>query len=240
MRRPPKLDEALEEVRRQIEAVVREEQMRDQLTGLANRLAMSERLQSAIEGGSPFWCAFIEIDYFKRINDKFGYDVADGLLLKVAKRLEHFDDYVPETLPIRTHGDEFYLLGTTSASNTAERIAAALESMRGEIAGVVVPTANGDMSCTVSIGWLTSDDGGEAVLTERTVVGMLEAAVGAAKTSGRNRTLRYTTEVAKQQRRSVRDDCGECRASFTVDIPSDTAAKEALFCPNCGHRHPRP
>lgn len=194
MPRPAKLDAALDEVRRQIEAVVREEQMRDQLTELGNRLALSERLQSVFEDGSPFWCALIEVDYFKRINDRYTYEVADTLLQKIAGRLRKFE----------------------------------------------VPTDSEDMTCTVSIGWLTSEDGGDETLTERTVLGMLEAAVGAAKTRGRNCTVRYTPAVEKQQRNSVRDDCGSCHASFTVEIPPDTAATGALFCPNCGDRRPRP
>ncbi|MGC4067957.1 MAG: GGDEF domain-containing protein [Polyangiaceae bacterium] len=74
------LDAALDELRRQIEALVREEQLRDQLTGLGNAQALSETLKTALESDVSFWLAFLDVDYFKRINDKYGYQLADGLL----------------------------------------------------------------------------------------------------------------------------------------------------------------
>lgn len=238
MSRSPKLDEALDEVRRQIEALVREEQLRDQLTGLANSLALSEWLESATEGGEAYWCALVEVDYFKRINDRFTYALADELLKRIAKRLEAFEDYVPRTLPVRAHGDEFYLVGRLVGP--PEVIEEALDRVRGEIGSVQVPTERGSMQCTVSIGWMTTADGGPEVVTARSVLQMVEAAAAAAKIGGRNRVIRYTPEVKKSRRASLRDDCSACRASFTVEIPTDTTHNGPLRCPNCGGELPRP
>lgn len=235
-----KLDAALQELRRQVEAVVREEQLRDQLTGLVNGLALSELLQSIIESNQAFWCAFVEVDFFKRINDQFSYQVADGLLQKIAKRLEAFEDYIPGTVPVRAHGDEFYLFGQLNDDGIEEKIHAALDRVREEISGISVPTEHGEMRCTVSVGWLTSRDAGDEVLTERLVLRHLEAAVGAANIQGRDRIVRYSPEVRKAQRRSVRDDCASCNASFTVEIPTDTDQTGELYCPNCGATRPRP
>ena len=165
-----KLDAALDVLRREVEAVVREEQIRDQLTGLPNGFALSELLQSRIESNQEFWCAFVEVDYFKRINDQFSYEVADGLLQKIAKRLKAFEDYISGTIPIRAHGDEFYLFGPLTGEGIEERIHAALDRVREEISGISVPTEHGEMRCTVSVGWLTSRDGGDDVLTERLVL----------------------------------------------------------------------
>lgn len=238
--RRAKIDDALDEVRRQIEAVVREEQIRDQLTGLANGLALSEALQSAIERNHQFWCALVEVDYFKRLNDRFSYAVADGLLLKIAKRLEGFDDYMVATLPVRAHGDEFYLFGQLGDTELESRVGPSLDRLREEIAGMRVPTQTGDMNCTVSIGWMTSSDAGETVLTERATLRMVEAATASAKMAGRNRVVRYSTAVEKAQRNSLRDDCLACGASFTVDVPLDTPHQGDLRCPNCGATRPRP
>lgn len=235
-----KIDEALRELRLRIEAVVREEQLRDQLTGLGNDLALSEAMKSAIETGAEFWCALVEVDYFKRLNDKFTYAVADGLLRKIAKRLEAFEDYVAGTVPVRAHGDEFYLFGKLAGADAPDQIRQAIERVREEIAGVRVGTVLGDMSCTVSIGWMTSADGGEEVLTERAVRQMVESATAAAKVRGRNCSVRYQADMVKLQRQSVRDDCAGCGASFTVEIPRDTTHSGELKCPNCGASRPRP
>lgn len=235
-----KLDAALQELRRQVEALVREEQLRDQLTGLANGQALSELLTSALESAEGFWCALVEIDYFKRINDEFTYEVADGLLQKIAKRLCAFEDYVNGTVPIRAHGDEFYLFGHGYVRESAPRIGEALDRIREELSCIHIPTERGDMACTVSIGWMTTDDGGEGVLTERAVLRMVEAAAGAAKVQGRNRVVRYSPAVEKMQRLSLRDDCPQCHASFTVEIPLHTTHTGDLRCPNCGAPRPRP
>ena len=239
MNRPSKLDEALAELRRQVEAVVREEQLRDQLTGLANGLALSEWLQSATENAERYWCALVEVDHFKRISDRFTYAVADGLLTRIAARLKAFNDYVTGTLPIRAHGDEFYLVGRLPSPDTTV-IGEALDRVRDEIAGIRIATEAGDMRCTVSVGWMTADDGGDAVVTERAVMQMVEAATAAAKMLGRNRVVRYSQEIAKKQRSSVRDDCAACLASFTVEIPTDTVHRGPLCCPNCGAGRERP
>lgn len=229
-----KLDAALDELRRQVEAVVREEQLRDQLTGLGNAHALSETLKNALDSDGTFWLAFVEVDYFKRINDKYGYQLADGLLQKIAKRLGTFDDYLPGTIPIRAHGDEFYLFGRITPALNDHELHEALDRVRSEIAGISVMTAQGAMRATVSVGWMTSTDGGDEVLTERAVMHRVEAAVSAAKVSGRNRVVRYSPEVEKAQRRSIRDDCSNCRASFTVEVPVDSPHTGSLYCPNCG------
>lgn len=237
-----KLDEALEALRYQVQAIVREEQLRDQLTGLANGQALSELLRDAIENGDNYWLAFVEVDYFKRINDKFTYELADGLLQRIGRHLEDFSEGVSDVLPIRAHGDEFYLLGRwdTSDPGLASHIAHSLDQLRAQIAAISLQTDKGNMSCTVSVGWMTTGDGGDQALTERATMRMVEAAVGAAKIQGRNRVVRYSRDVEKLERRSLRDDCKACSASFTVEIPVNTPHAGPLLCPNCGAPHPRP
>ncbi len=239
--RRPNLDDALAEVRRQIEAVVRAEQIYDQLTGLGNALALSEALKTAIEDNAKLWCALIEVDYFKRVNDKFTYAVADSLLQAIAKRLGTFDDSIPETLAFRAHGDEFYLFGRRSDATSDSRIGERLDLVRREIAEIRLSTASGPMSCTVSIGWMSIDDAGdEEVLGERAILRMVEAATSAAKIRGRNQLVRYSPEVEKSQRRSFRDDCAACQATFTVEVPVESPHVGDLHCPNCGGTRPRP
>ncbi|MDX2056107.1 MAG: GGDEF domain-containing protein [Polyangiaceae bacterium] len=235
-----KLEAALGELQRQIEALVREEQLRDRLTGLGNDQALAESLRNALERGEPFWFAFIEVDYFKRVNDKFGYELADGLLQKIGKRLAAFEDYIASTMPIRAHGDEFYLLGPKGPNVVEGSIHDALQRLRAEIEGIAVSTEHGTMSCTVSIGWMTSDDTGDEILTHRVAMRMLEATVGTAKIQGRNCVIRYSPDVEKAQRRSIRDDCRECNSSFTLEVPLGSPHQGELFCPNCGARIERP
>ena len=84
----------------------------DVLTGLPNRLNLYNYLQrlihDAIRSSERFAVIFIDLDYFKHINDTLGHDVGDGLLQQVAECLKvhvRFSDLVA-----RLGGDEFVLV----------------------------------------------------------------------------------------------------------------------------------
>lgn len=83
----------------------------DYLTGLPNRYAFEQYLQSTIETyqsvekGVPFALLFIDLNDFKMINDRFGHDAGDQVLIEVALRLKtnlRQNDFVA-----RYAGDEF-------------------------------------------------------------------------------------------------------------------------------------
>ena len=65
----------------------------DSLTGLANREAFMLRLRQKIAQASAsphparFAVLFIDLNRFKQINDRFGHDVGDQVLIEIAKRL---------------------------------------------------------------------------------------------------------------------------------------------------------
>jgi diguanylate cyclase (GGDEF)-like protein len=232
-----RIDDALAKLRKEIEDVVRVEQMTDQLTGLSNNVALSEWLQRAIEDNATFWCAMIEVDYFKRVNDKHGYANADLLLKKIGVRLQLVEDYMGTVLAVRAHGDEFFIAGLLGADPIE-----ALNRVREEIAAIRIPVESSQsMACTVSVGWVASTDAGEeVVVTASEVMRMVESAVAAAKLRGRNCVVRYDPSMKKQLRNSVRVDCPRCGSSFVVDVPVDDTHKDKLFCPNCGERMARP
>jgi diguanylate cyclase (GGDEF)-like protein/PAS domain S-box-containing protein len=87
-------------------------QMRDPATGLANRLALMDRLRQTLVGleRQPGRVAllFLDIDGFKQINDTYGHLIGDAVLAQIAKRLtgvsRRFDTVA------RYGGDEFVLL----------------------------------------------------------------------------------------------------------------------------------
>jgi len=86
----------------------------DYLTGLPNRYALEQYLQTTIEehqsqeNGTPFALLFIDLNDFKLINDQFGHDVGDQALIEIALRLRtHIrnNDFVA-----RYAGDEFIIV----------------------------------------------------------------------------------------------------------------------------------
>ncbi len=84
----------------------------DALTGLPNRILLADRLELALlhtdRMGNILAVAYLDLDYFKPINDRFGHTMGDKLLIEVASRLKaclRADDTVA-----RLGGDEFILL----------------------------------------------------------------------------------------------------------------------------------
>lgn len=59
----------------------------DALTGLLNKASISDKLQAAIDAGEPAGVVFIDLDRFKPVNDRFGHDVGDKILVRVAEAL---------------------------------------------------------------------------------------------------------------------------------------------------------
>jgi diguanylate cyclase (GGDEF)-like protein/PAS domain S-box-containing protein len=94
-----------------------EEQLRqfahfDQLTGLANRHAMKERLASLLaDGARQISIALVDLDGFKEVNDTLGHSTGDRLLMQVAGRLRStVASLAPEALACRLGGDEFVVV----------------------------------------------------------------------------------------------------------------------------------
>lgn len=100
----------------------------DPLTGLPNRLRLSQQLQTAIaetSGDKQMAVVLLDLDGFKPVNDSYGHAAGDRVLIEVAKRLTasvRGDDMVA-----RLGGDEFVVLLTDikdeeGCRNTLERL----------------------------------------------------------------------------------------------------------------------
>jgi diguanylate cyclase (GGDEF)-like protein len=236
------IEEALEALRSAVGRVVREEQLRDQLTGLGNDQALTEWIKGAIEQQDPFWTAFLEVDRFKEINDRYGYTNADTLLQKIAEQLSNAASYFPSGIvAFRAHGDEFYLVGrhlpdedVADTESALNHIRESVGRMRVKVRGVDAP-----MSCTISVGWTTSADGAHE--GERGLRHNLELATSAAKLRGRNQVVRFNASLSKNDVVSLRSDCSACHSSYSVSIPRSALTEAAtLHCPNCGQTSERP
>jgi diguanylate cyclase (GGDEF)-like protein/PAS domain S-box-containing protein len=59
----------------------------DPLTGLANRRAAEAELRRALSAGGPVSVVLFDVDHFKKVNDTFGHDVGDAVLVAVAGAL---------------------------------------------------------------------------------------------------------------------------------------------------------
>jgi chemotaxis family two-component system sensor kinase Cph1 len=165
-------------LQRRAEARLAELAMRDSLTGLHNRRYLVERLENPDPVGPDGKALlFVDLDDFKRINDDYGHDVGDAVILEVARRLlahSRATDVV-----VRLGGDEFVVLcdGVRGAD---------VRTLAGRIVeAVAAPIVVGAqvVAVTASCGLVVADAGAPRS-------GLLEAADAAmyrAKRAGRNR-----------------------------------------------------
>nr|WP_277986325.1 EAL domain-containing protein [Noviherbaspirillum cavernae] len=117
--------------RKQAEARLEQLATRDVLTGLPNRAALNEQLQSMLDASQQQSVAimFIDLDRFKEVNDSMGHEPGDVLLREVACRLQKSTR--PNDIVARLGGDEFVVAapcskGAESAAKIVGKLFAAL------------------------------------------------------------------------------------------------------------------
>jgi diguanylate cyclase (GGDEF)-like protein len=110
--------------RRQLSDEMAYQAQHDVLTGLPNRSLLSKRLETALAAGGKTSVLYCDLDGFKAVNDRFGHDVGDELLIAVADRLRQ--SLRAHDLMARLGGDEFAVVVAGNHTVQAEDIAARL------------------------------------------------------------------------------------------------------------------
>ena len=156
----------------------------DDLTGLPNRALFTERLDLALKdlrsgrSGDAVAVLFLDLDGFKKVNDTFGHDIGDQLLVEVSRRLT--SGLRPEDMAARLSGDEFAILlkvpDLETAVRTADRI---VEDLREPFA---VRGSKARVTASVGVAFSSSgEDRGGDLLRDA------DRAMYACKDSGRDR-----------------------------------------------------
>ena len=151
----------------------------DALTGLQNRNSANERLRQEFlrlkRSGHLYVVLFMDIDYFKAINDSYGHDTGDQVLWHVATVLK--DTLRESDFVARYGGEEFLAVLPETNAEGALRLA---ETVRQTVSRHAFPVAE---RVTVSIGvaMATDQDKNEEVAVRRA-----DTALYQAKADGRN------------------------------------------------------
>jgi diguanylate cyclase (GGDEF)-like protein len=158
---------------------------RDFLTGLYNRRYFFENIPAYTEKASqneqPLALAIIDIDYFKKINDTYGHDVGDKVIVTLADILRSNINY--KDILARFGGEEFCLVLENTNMNTALTI---LEQLRNEVEKLEIPLANNKtIKITISIGLTLYND--EDGLEES--INQADMMLYKAKQNGRNQIV---------------------------------------------------
>jgi diguanylate cyclase (GGDEF)-like protein len=164
----------------------------DPLTGLSNRLDLSDRIDSALSEVAPaspgIALLLLDLDGFKAVNDSFGHALGDELLMMVARRLR--GSLRPSDVAARLGGDEFAILlrnvDQSHALSAAQRVLAALNKP--------FALSRSTVAITASIGLVHAADARDSQDLMRDA----DVAMYRAKADGRNRVVRF--ERAMQAR----------------------------------------
>lgn len=158
----------------------------DALTGIFNRRAildqLARELARTLRQGGSLSVGMCDIDHFKEINDRFGHQAGDEVLVAFARCLQanlREYDYVG-----RYGGEEFLVVATGSSGQSDDGL---YERLRRQVAALGINAGGtGGISVTVSIGTAP----GEAASTVDALLAAADAALYRAKAAGRNRVIR--------------------------------------------------
>jgi diguanylate cyclase (GGDEF)-like protein len=166
----------------------------DQLTGLANRRSLKERLEGAIRRagrtGSGAGVLLLDVDRFKEINDSLGHEAGDELIQAVGH-------YLPKLVRggdtvARLSGDELAVLLEGLKDET--ELTELAEQIRKDL-GQAFPIAGREVSPSFSIGYSLYPDTGEEA---ETLLRQADTAMYVAKDSGGNAIQGYQPEFGER------------------------------------------
>ena len=227
--------EALDNDRQARDALIHQA-LHDALTGLPNRLLLSDRLQQALgrrsRHGGGVVVLFMDIDHFKWINDSLGHHAGDMLLVEVAKRLKSLareSDTVA-----RFGGDEFVLM-CEEVSDQDAVVLLAERCSRELSASVTIEGSHVSPRVSIGISYTFDDSETEAEHLLRDA----DAAMYQAKENGRGRfeifgeptriRISERLEIEQGLRRAIDHDHIEVYYQPEIDlVTSEVTSVEAL------------
>lgn len=156
----------------------------DQLTGALNRRGLDETFEKeaarAVRRQTPLCVALLDIDNFKRLNDRLGHDAGDAALIHLSTVIR--EALRPQDTVVRFGGEEFVILLPDTATDEAQVV---LTRLQRELTRRFFLHNNEKLLITFSAG-LTELRAGE---DQATVLKRADAAMYAAKQAGKNRVM---------------------------------------------------
>ncbi|AWH33916.1 MULTISPECIES: CHASE2 domain-containing protein [Stenotrophomonas] len=157
---------------------------RDALTGLGNRLRFEQSLQqecdAARRSGKPLSLVLIDVDHFKRHNDRHGHQLGDRVLRDVAALIAAHARR-PRDMAARYGGDEFAMVLPDTPTSGARQV---IEDLIADVRALPAPAAGDDSRITLTIGVYTRVP--DSQLHPHHFVEGADAALYRAKANGRD------------------------------------------------------
>ncbi|MGM0519994.1 MAG: GGDEF domain-containing protein [Campylobacterota bacterium] len=175
--------------------ILKERSLVDGLTGLYNRKYLDDfienSMQEEMKKGTTYAIMFLDIDYFKMVNDTYGHDAGDAILQKLSETMKNListDDFI-----IRFGGEEFVIILRDPTEQSAYDLA---KSINQEFSKIVFNFNDESFSKTLSVGYsfvpLDTDQIWKAIK-------YADLSLYCAKDTGRNKVVRFKKELLKNE-----------------------------------------
>ena len=172
---------------------LKEKNLTDSLTGLYNRKYLDEivekQLALDVKNGSIYAIMFLDIDYFKMVNDTYGHDIGDDILRKLAITMKKSIG-ANETL-VRYGGEEFLILMKNATQESTKKLA---DKINADFSKIIFNYGGDSFSKTVSIGYsfFPTDTDQFWKCIKYADISLYEA-----KSTGRNKVIKFSKEILK-------------------------------------------
>jgi len=174
-------------------ATLKESNLRDAMTGLNNRRFLEEYVDTMVananRNNSSISILMLDLDYFKKVNDTYGHDIGDKVLIELAKVL--VKSVRSSDMVIRYGGEEFLIILQNTNENfgdqMAEKIRLAVEEMKVQVTGAILQK-------TISIGVADFPDDSD---TFWQALKYADVALYQAKDRGRNQFVHFSSDMWK-------------------------------------------
>ena len=172
---------------------LKEKNLTDSLTGLYNRKYLDEivekQLALDVKNGSIYAIMFLDIDYFKMVNDTYGHDIGDDILRKLAITMKKSIG-ANETL-VRYGGEEFLILMKNATQESTKKLA---DKINADFSKIIFNYGGDSFSKTVSIGYsfFPTDTDQFWKCIKYADISLYEA-----KATGRNKVVKFSKKIKK-------------------------------------------
>ncbi len=176
-------------------AALKESALKDALTGLQNRRFLQECAESLVAGvlrrGKSIGLIMGDLDFFKQVNDIYGHNTGDAVLKETAEIMKK--SVRASDLVIRFGGEEFLIVlmdvGQGESKGIAEKIREKMENTKFKV-------TDGVLKKTISLGISEFPLDTESFWQ---CIKFADVALYEAKNSGRNKCVRFTKEMWKDE-----------------------------------------
>ena len=170
--------------------------LRDAMTGLYNRRFLEEFIDKvmsqAVREKESYSVLMLDVDYFKMVNDTYGHDVGDKVIVEIGKLVRSLIRV--SDLGIRYGGEEFVVMLHNADKAGTLKVAEAIHDDFGKL---VFDAGNGEtLQKTMSIGISKFPEDGDTIWK---CIKYADTALYVAKTTGRDKIVEYKKEMSESE-----------------------------------------